>query len=116
MLDLEQKQLLKDMEDMNNNMEENLSRQKAIMQTNWESKMQTAIQEQVARARLEWLKEKTQGQTDDLVHVEKSLSNCCLLSYNPCSPDFFVHFKTSCRVYVMPWTPCVTKGIFCRTS
>ncbi len=54
-------------------MEENLNRHKAMVEANWDAKLQTVIQEQVARARLEWLKEKTTGQVDDLVHVEKSL-------------------------------------------
>ena len=54
-------------------MEENLNRHKAMVEANGDAKLQTIIQEQVARARLEWLKEKTSGQVDDLVHVEKSL-------------------------------------------
>lgn len=54
-------------------MQENLSRHKAMVEANWDAKMQTVVQEHVARARLEWLKEKTSGQVDDLVHVEKSL-------------------------------------------
>lgn len=58
-------------------MEENLNRHKAMIEANWDAKMQTAVQEHVARARLEWLKEKTSGHVDDLVHVEKSLGMCC---------------------------------------
>lgn len=40
-----------------------------------DAKIQSIIQESVARERLEWLKEKTQGHTDDLAQVEKSLRN-----------------------------------------
>lgn len=58
---------------MNRHMEENLNRHKAMVEANCDAKMQTSIQEHVARARLEWLKEKTNGQMDDLVHVEKSI-------------------------------------------
>lgn len=69
----EKKQLLRDLEDANKKMEENLNRHKAMVEANYEAKLQTVVQEQVARSRLEWLKEKTSGQVDDLVHVEKSL-------------------------------------------
>lgn len=69
----EKNHLLRELEDTNKNMEENLNRHKAMVEANWDTKLQTLIQEQVARARLEWLKEKTTGQSDDLVHVEKSL-------------------------------------------
>lgn len=72
-LEGEKNQLLRELEDTNKNMEENLNRHKAMVEANWDAKLQTIIQEQVARARLEWLKEKTAGQSDDLVHVEKSL-------------------------------------------
>ena len=44
-----------------------------MVEANWDAKLQTVVQEQLARARLEWLKEKASGQVDDLVHVEKSL-------------------------------------------
>ena len=63
-------------------MEENLNRHKAMVEANGDAKLQTIIQEQVARARLEWLKEKTSGQVDDLVHVEKSLGKQILYFCN----------------------------------
>ena len=44
-----------------------------MVEANWDAELQTVVQEQLARARLEWLKEKASGQVDDLVHVEKSL-------------------------------------------
>lgn len=72
-LDEEKKHLLQELEEVNRKMEENLNRHKAMIEANWDAKMQTAVQEHVARARLEWLKEKTSGHVDDLVHVEKSL-------------------------------------------
>ncbi|KAI9557077.1 hypothetical protein GHT06_016875 [Daphnia sinensis] len=72
-LNEEKKHLLQELEEVNRNMEENLNRHKAMIEANWDAKMQTVVQEHVARARLEWLKEKTSGQVDDLVHVEKSL-------------------------------------------
>lgn len=65
--------MLKELEEVNRHMEENLNRHKAIVEANCDAKMQTSIQEHVARARLEWIKEKTNGQMDDLVHVEKSI-------------------------------------------
>lgn len=69
----EKNQLLRELEDINKNLDENLNKHKAMVEANWDAKLQTAIQEQLARARLEWLREKTSGQVDDLVHVEKSL-------------------------------------------
>lgn len=72
-LEEEKNHLLRELEDTNKNMEESLNRHKAMVEANWDAKIQTIIQEQVARARLEWLKEKTTDQVDDLVHVEKSL-------------------------------------------
>jgi hypothetical protein len=54
-------------------MEENLTRHKAMLEANCDAKMADSIREAVARARLEWLKEKSNGQVEDLVHVEKSL-------------------------------------------
>ena len=54
-------------------MDGNLNRHKAMVEANWDAKLQTVVQEQLARARLEWLKEKASGQVADLVHVEKSL-------------------------------------------
>lgn len=72
-LEEEKNQLLRELEDINKNLDENLNKHKAMVEANWDAKLQTAIQEQLARARLEWLREKTSGQVDDLVHVEKSL-------------------------------------------
>lgn len=54
-------------------MEENLNKHKAMLEANCDAKMANSIREEVARARLEWLKEKANGQVEDLVHVEKSL-------------------------------------------
>lgn len=56
-------------------MDESLNRHKATIEANMDAKIQSIIQESVARERLEWLKEKTQGHTDDLAQVEKSLRN-----------------------------------------
>lgn len=46
-----------------------------------EAKIQTIVQESVARERLEWLKEKTHGHADDLAQVEKSLCKLALYKY-----------------------------------
>ena len=39
MVEVERKQLLKDMEDVNRNIDDNLNRHKAMVQANWDSKL-----------------------------------------------------------------------------
>lgn len=92
-------------------MEENLNRHKAMVEANGDAKLQTIIQEQVARARLEWLKEKTSGQVDDLVHVEKSLGTPILYFWNKNFKTLFYHslHQESYRVYENQWMRCVTR-------
>ena len=69
-----EKQLLVSELDKNNRqMEENLNRHKTTVEANAEAKLDSAIKENLARARLEWLKEQSDGEVGDLVHVEKSL-------------------------------------------
>ena len=90
----EKNQLLRDLEEINRNMEENLNRHKAMVEANGDAKLQTIIQEQVARARLEWLKEKTSGQVDDLVHVEKSLGKQFFTSGTRTSKHYSIILNT----------------------
>ena len=54
-------------------MEDNIKRHRASVDANAAVKLESAVKESVARARLEWLKENSRGQADDLIHVEKSL-------------------------------------------
>lgn len=80
-LEEEKNHLLRELEEINKNLDENLNRHKAMVEANWDAKLQTVVQEQLARARLEWLKEKASGQVDDLVHVEKSLGRPYFFDY-----------------------------------
>ena len=71
-LEKDKQQLISELENNNRQMEDNLNRHKATIEANASSKLDSAVREGVARARLEWLKEKSEH-VDDLVHVEKSL-------------------------------------------
>lgn len=84
-LEAERKQLLNDLDEVNRHTEENLNRHKAMVEANWNATLQSAIQEQVARARLEWIKENARGQAEDLGHVEKSLGKLTKLLRCSCN-------------------------------
>ena len=114
----EKNQLLRDLEEINRNMEENLNRHKAMVEANGDAKLQTIIQEQVARARLEWLKEKTSGQVDDLVHVEKSLGKQILYFWNKNFKTLFYFslHQESYKVYENQWMRCVTRETSCKMN
>lgn len=71
-LEKEKQQLVSELENNNRLMDENLNQHKATIEANAAAKLDSVIQESVARARLEWLKEKS-DHVNDLVHVEKSL-------------------------------------------
>lgn len=71
-LENQRQQLIKELEDANRLMDESLNRQKAVLEASAEAKVQTAVQEQLARARLEWLKENSQARTGDLASSLRS--------------------------------------------
>ena len=73
-LEKEKLQLISELENNSRQIDEHLNRHKATIEANAAAKLESTIKESVARARLEWLKEKS-GDVEDLVHVEKSLGN-----------------------------------------
>lgn len=66
------KKLLKDLEHVSKNMEESLSRHKELLEENFNSKLQMAIQEHLTRTRLDIVQEKNRGDGDS-VQIERSL-------------------------------------------
>ncbi len=71
----ERKVMAREMEQGHRQAEEAIRHQRTTLESNIEVRLETAVREGVARARLEWIKEKSSETTSqDQVHVEKSLS------------------------------------------
>ena len=78
-LEAERKLLLKDLEDANRHTEEAVQRHLTTLEANFQAKLETAVKESVAKARLEWIKEQAADQFNQHTHVERSMGELQVL-------------------------------------